>query len=278
MTLAVGAECTTLEKYTGKFRRYYAEKHGWDYITVCDPPAGGWRGIFMEKLKMSTRMCQYDLVAFMDCDSLVNPAAPCLSQFNALLPQGSFAAGQPLPHYKRKNLYPDLPDDYYVEQELERGWKGSIRDRTLFINSGLLLYRPREVAKRWSELAEMDSLLWEEARLNVYEVQNDLCMLLPPEWHILWEYHRTEHYPFLCRTASSVLHRVRNKLVDILFAGQLERDLMLITLRNNCFVHFAFNRGYYRIVQQLCSFGPSQIDDRTMAALHRCKFYFSGGR
>ena len=241
MTLASGETYSELEKLTGPFRQSYAKRNGWEYLVPeldCSPSkvSGDGKQRYIDKLFLPQLYLDYDLIAFMDCDSLVNPKAPCLSEYYHLIPKGGFAAGQTISFDERKH-FAGWAEDYYKPYE-KHCIEQPIKDRKTHINAGLLLFRPAEVAERWQALAAIDLPITSENRLNIYELQNGKCHLLPREWHILWQYYRDINYPILGRLAK--VGRGVDKLFGYKLNFAIEREKFIEAFSRANFIHVAF--------------------------------------
>ena len=247
VTLAAGEDYQRLERASGPSRRAYAVRHGWDYEVIDQipdvfraehPTARFGMLCYLYKLSIPSRNLDHDLVAFFDCDSLLTPNAPCLSEFAERLPQGGFGAVQTVAYEERRRLHPDWAPDYYAQLEKNGATLPAIPDRTTQINAGLLLFRPAEVHERWTELLHLNSPLNEESRLNVYEVQQGRCLLLPPEWNLLWMY---EKYRLgILKPQSNFPLRLRNYLYNRVLGKPLERRRLREAFGRCHLLHLAF--------------------------------------
>lgn len=205
VTFAVGEMYSNVEAVSGRFRRAYAEKNGWDYKVITDVPPGIKelgieRACFLNKLRLPSLLKDYDLAVFMDCDSVVNPLSPCLSEYEPVIPFGGFAGAQTVSPKSRKLVF-TYWENYYERIRQRTGLNEKVVDPDLDINAGLLLFRPAQVAERWLELAQRDLPYTGEERLNLFELQRGRCYLLPSSWHILWHHHKEEYYPFILKRA-----------------------------------------------------------------------------
>lgn len=278
VSIAVGAQYQQLEACYGRFRADYAKSRGYEYVVVSDldsslPGETQKEKCSFKKLSLSRDLRGYDFVVVMDCDSLVNPEAPCLTQYFKDIPAGGFAAAGSYPHEKQAKLFPKYSASYYNELELNQHHRALITKDTLSIDDGLLLFKPQEVLKRWQELLEMRNELNAEQRLNLYEVQRNRCLILPPEWHIVWELHKAEHYSFLPKATAAPARRGMNIGTVLGEASTLERNLILLTLKQNYFVNFAFWRGNYDRLLKLSNFSPDQFQKDASQALKQLQAY-----
>jgi len=199
VTIVVGEKYRRIYNHVAPLNRKWMDRWGWDPIIIESIPENfraqyaekdkpsGWV-FFMYKLYIPSLFRNYDLVAFIDSDCVINPNAECLSQYIDNIPTGGFAGGQPVTFEERK-LFPNW-NQYYYDDLRSHGYDEFPKYPDKHINSGLLLYRPSDVWERWLELLNMDSELNEENRLSVYEVQEDRCFFLPRQWHVVWLYER----------------------------------------------------------------------------------------
>lgn len=247
ITLSLGEEYQRLERVSGPSRQAYANKHGWDYEVISEIPepfrtrypaaSFGWI-CNLYKLLLPRLNAHYDLVAYMDCDTLVAAHAPCLSQHLDELPPAGFGAVQTVSFEDRQRLHPEWAVDYYAQLERQWGLALTIADRKKHINGGLLLFRPQAVLQAWDALLELDSPLNEENRLNVYEAQQGRCALLPPGWNLLWMY---EKYKLgILKPQRNRWARLRNKLYNRFFGSRHERRRMQEALERCFMLHVAF--------------------------------------
>ena len=200
VTIVVGEKYRRIYNHVAPLNRKWMDRWGWDSIIIESIPDdfraryarkynNNSRWVFlMYKLFIPSLFRNYDLVAFIDSDCVINPNAECLSKYLDNIPAGGFAGGQPVTFEERK-LFPNW-NEYYYDDLRSCGYNEFPRYPDKHISSGLLLYRPRDVWERWLELLNIDSELNEENRLNVYEVQEDRCFFLPKRWHVVWFYER----------------------------------------------------------------------------------------
>lgn len=283
VTLAVGESYEEMESIGGPFRRAYAERHGWDYLVLSEPPddleqLGRRRAFFNQKLRLPQMLLNYELAVYVDCDTVFNAGAECLSSYTSLLPAGGFCACQTLPHWKRDKLFPHWGADYYTgmlaslpdsaaKHELEL----LVKEKERYINGGLLLFRPAEVAETWDKLAELDLSLTGEQKLNLFETQQGRVGLLPAEWHVVWYYHKVEYYPFLLKQGTSMLARAWNKALELALLSSLEQTLATLCIKNNKMVHFAFDS---KPMVKLKNLSPENLEKSAAQAIKQLRFYF----
>lgn len=250
VTMAIGARFEREYEHLLPLREAWARRHGWDLHVVrsipepfvrahsrSDKPGLGWC-CYLYKLQLPEAFSDYDLVAYVDSDIAINPAAPCLSAYESQIPAGGFAAVQTVGHEERRRLFP-LWAEYYYDDLVARGFNRSVPNPKLHVSSGVLLFRPRDVAERWSALITLDTDLNEENRLNVYEVQAGRCFLLPGPWHVVWMYER--HRVGLEKPIRTVWGRLARKCrKTVRWRRSRESAAILGTLQNCHMLHFGY--------------------------------------
>lgn len=209
---------------TRPFREAYARRHGWDLvdITKMDPRAMALDGYstalrcHLQKLLIpDTLRHAYDLILFLEADIIVNPRAPCISEYEPFLPAGTFAAvGCTLPQ-ERKAVF-GWRHGHYGPIIAALGQRGitppAISRSDRYMNGGVELYRPAEVADRWRGLFENNCQTSDENLLNLFEVQEGRVLWLPSEWNQVWLYSKTRHGVTV--RGSSVFSKVLNRLYN----------------------------------------------------------------
>lgn len=260
VTVALGERHLHLEKLHGASRRAYAERHGYDYILIDRVPESiaarasevppRLQGL-LSKLGAPSVLKEYDFAVYMDNDTVVNALAPCLSLYASHIPAGGFAAAQDISAQERRVLFPNWSHDYYTHVE-HKGLTGVFSNRDLYINSGLLVYKPKEVMERWKELAVLPFQCGDENRLNAYEVQQGRCYMLPPNWNTVW-YFEKFRIGYLTPERSRFIS-LRNKVRNKLSIG--ERQLAIRTLHSVHMLHFAFEISKLGLVADQYEPGP----------------------
>jgi len=149
------------------------------------------------------------------------------------IPHGGFAGVQDTTFEERK-LFPTWKR-YYYDGLRDYGYDGAARYPERHINGGLLLYRPGDVYERWNELLNIDSDLNEENRLNVYEVQEDRCLLLPRHWNTIWLYERVRR-----GWSKGSYNSKMSRRIAALYLRLTERKKINMVYRNVSMLHFAF--------------------------------------
>lgn len=248
VTIAIGEKYERLEQSYSKTRIEYANRHGYDYIVYKEMPAD-WlevkrdfprsRQANMFKLYLPTLQHDYDFVAFIDVDTAVNSKAPCLTEFEPLIPKEGFAACETYDWDERHKYWPDWAEDYYKGLEEKYGVKldNEITNPRLNINGGLMLYRPREISQRWKDLSEINTPLTQENLLNVHDVQNGLVHIMPREWNLLWMYEKFR-IGYL-KPATSDFWKARNKVINN-YGRVFEKPLMEEALGRCHMLHLAY--------------------------------------
>lgn len=244
VTLVVGDTYRKIYDHIAPLNRMWMGRLGWEEIIIdCIPEdfrkrydrkskANGWI-YYMYKLFLPSILLNYDLIAFVDSDCVINPNAECLSQYVDKIPLGGFAGVQTVTFEERK-LFPTWKCFYY-DALRDIGYDGLPPYPERHINAGLLLYRPKDIWKRWIELLNIETNLNEENRLNVYEVQDNRCFFLPRMWNTVWLYER------VIRGWSPGFHR--NKLFRKIHESVLtlsEGRKINMVYKNVAMLHFAF--------------------------------------
>lgn len=244
ITLVAGDEYRKLYDHVAPLNSMWMHRWGWDSIIITSIPddfrrvysrddrPSAWAYI-MYKLLIPSLFRDYDLVAFIDGDCVINPAAGCLSDYAEDIPAGGFAAVQTVTFEERK-LFPDW-NRYYYDDLRGRGYEGTPRYPERHINAGLLLYRPRDVWERWIDLLNIDAGLHEEHRLNVYEVQEERCLFLPDRWNVLWMYERARRGWVYGSYGNRLARPVNRRLME-----RDERKKLNMVYGDSSMVHFAF--------------------------------------
>lgn len=249
VTVAIGDRYERWEQISGQSRLHYAKQHGWEYIVIRSLPTDleglasrpFSKACMMAKLLVPDMTHEYEIVATMDGDTFLNPNAECLTRYEPSIPAGGFAAVNTVTQEERHQLFPSWDVDYYQRLEKECALDKAIERRDLYINGGLLLFRPHEVAERWRELAVIPSKLSQENRLNVYEVQRNVCFALPEHWNTLWLYEKYRLkllIPTVRRVISPtfIANEIKNRLLWRLW----EKPEILRCLARVSMVHLAF--------------------------------------
>ena len=244
VSVVVGDMYRTIYDHIAPLNRMWTDRWGWDSIVIDSIPdgfgaryskdgrPGGWI-YYMYKLFIPSLYRDYDLVAFVDGDCVINPNAACLSEFIDRIPRGGFAGVQDTTFEERK-LFPNWKR-YYYDGLRDYGYDGTPHYPERHINAGLLLYRPNDVRERWIELLNIDTDLNEENRLNVYEVQDDRCLFLPRNWNTIWLYERVRRG----WSKGNYNNKVSRKLHRCIL-GLTERKKVNMVYKNVSMLHFAF--------------------------------------
>ncbi len=246
-TIASGKKFMDLEAHTGRFRREYAKKYGWDYQVVDGIPDafaqtfagrdGGRYTILDLKLLLPALFQEYDLLAFMDGDTVLNlETADDLAQYEPLIPRGGFAGVQETPKEARQKYHGVWREHHYAHLEKDLP-PGTITRPWEHANAGLLLTRPKESAQAWRELIPQWPQLSVEYKMNIGLVQKGLCHFLPLEWNRVWSYERVQ----------GGLELPENHAWQVAFNRQwrkvikpLEKARVRRLFRESKMIHFAF--------------------------------------
>jgi hypothetical protein len=248
VTIVAGERYRILYDHIASLNGLWMHRWGWDFIMITSIPSdfrnsysrddrpSAWI-YYMYKLAIPSLFRDYDLIAFLDSDCVINPGAGCLSEYVVDIPNGGFAAVQDVTFDERK-LFPTW-NRYYYDDLVDRGYDGVPPHPKIHINAGLLLYRPRDVWERWLDLLRIDIGLNEENRLNVYEVQDHRCLFLPHHWNVVWMYERARRgwiheKSYKNRIARGVNRRLRE-------VG--ERKRVNVVYRDVSMMHFAFEHA-----------------------------------
>lgn len=253
VSFAVGPLYERIERVTGPFRQRYADRHGYSYHVVSRlpqelierfPDKGIKWYCVRAKLILPTLFQEYENLIIMDGDSFIMPDAPDLMQFEEMIPSGGFAAANTITHAERRKYFPDWSESYYDPLKPFLTEPYSLTDETKYINSGLLMCRPREVAERWSALCAITGILNEENLLNTYEVQQGMCFFLnsvDAKWHVLWFYEKHRRNALLPARKSPFSPRFLWKTVKNRIAWPFwEPSLFSRCCRDCHFIHLAF--------------------------------------
>lgn len=252
VTIVIGDKYRSIYNHVAPLNRRWMDRWGWDSIIIDDIPddfryshskSGKSFGLIcmLYKLQIPSLFRHYDLVAFVDCDCVINPNATCLSEYAEGIPIGGFAAVQEV-SFEERGLFPGWP--YYHYDGIDgTGYGGPPRFLKRHINSGLLLYRPEEVWARWLELLDVDSDLNDEYRLNISEVQDDKCLFLPEHWNVLWLYERVRRG----WSKGSYGNKISRK-VNQLILSLTEREKANMVLRNSSMMHFALEHDKMMLI------------------------------
>lgn len=247
VTIALGEKYRHMEQLTCASRKRYAEKHGFEYLVYDELPQGFLRDrselsprelAYRFKLFLPTLQSDYDFVAFIDGDTFVNADAPSLELYESRIPSAGFAACTSYSYEERHRYWPDWSRTYYEGLAKMFGLElPTLWDEQIDINSGLLLYRPQEIAERWRGYSEMATPLNEENILNLYDVQNGLCYLMDDNWNRIW-YYQKYRLGFL-KPATSQPVRYRNAAANRMLSG-VEKSLLAKELNRCHMMHFAY--------------------------------------
>lgn len=194
---AIGPRYQALYKKVSPTFEHYAAKHRWDIKVMSELPA--W---FSERYSRPTwdfrllccafRLHQpslfpdYDLLALMDPDMVINPNAPCLSSYYDAIPVKGLAAVQDV-RFAERRLFANW-STYHYSTFLEDHEVARLPFPEVHVNAGLMLARPSEVKDELSALNDLDSSLSDEDRVNLCFTQTGRMQLLPNKWNVIYPY------------------------------------------------------------------------------------------
>lgn len=194
---AIGSRYEALYKKVSPTFEQYAARHGWDIKVISELP--GWFSKQYSRPAWDFRLLccayrlhqpslfpDYDLLALMDPDMVMNPTAPCLSSYYDAIPAHGLAAVQDV-RFSERRLFPEWRQ-YHYSDFLEDEDVMNLPYPETHINNGLLLMRPSEVKDEFSELNRSDSGISDEDRVNLRFTQTGRVFLLPPEWNVIYPY------------------------------------------------------------------------------------------
>jgi hypothetical protein len=204
-----------IEKYTRK---------NWDFRLLC----------CAYRLYQPALYSDYDLLAIIDPDMIINPAAPCLSIYFDQIPHKGFAAVQDVSFSERK-IFLNW-NKYYYNDFLNTDEVQKIPFPELHVNSGLLLVKPLDIKDEWLEIMNIDSEFNDEQRINYYLTQKGKAFLLPKEWNVIYPYE-------LLRRGHNILHHNKSKIVrkikKVYFNYFYRRKMIKDILSDAYILHFA---------------------------------------
>lgn len=242
-----------LESVTGRFRRLYAARHAWEYLTFFNQGTTPEDTIATGVLES---LLQYDLVALMSCNSVINPRAECLSAYEQHIPESGLAAVINEPQLSV--VHPLAP--------LEGGTSAKCNDVDTWICGGVLLFRPKEICSQWSGLVHLNSLT-EGAELSVLKMQRESLFGLSLPWSIVWTRHAERHYPFLTRRHDKGM---LGAIFNSFGLRSLQRALLILTLYRNQFVHLAADMDAGALLSDL---EPENLDEEGRKIIKSYKVY-----
>jgi hypothetical protein len=194
---AIGTQYAALYSKVAPTFEHYAAKHHWDLKVLSELP--GW---FSEqysrptwdfrllccayRLHQPSLFLDYDLLAIMDPDMVINPNAPCLSSYYDSIPAKGIAAVQDV-SFSERQLFTSWMK-YHYSDFLEDHEVAKLPFPEIHINTGLMLVKPSEVRDELSELNNTDSALSDEDRVNLCFTQTGRTLLLPSKWNVIYPY------------------------------------------------------------------------------------------
>jgi len=164
-----------ISELPGWFSRQYS-RPAWDFRMLC----------CAYRLHQPSLYPDYDLLALMDPDMVINPNAPCLSSYCDAIPAGGLAAVQDI-GFSERQLFPNWRK-YHYSDFLEDQEVAELPFPEIHVNAGLMLVRPSEVKDELSDLNNSDSSLSDEDRVNLWFTQTGRVLLLPTKWNTIYPY------------------------------------------------------------------------------------------
>jgi hypothetical protein len=207
---------------TRPFREAYAARHGWDLVDVTEMDersrslgegySTALRCHLQKLLLPDTLKDRFDLVLFVESDVIINPAAPCISIYERFLPEGAFGAVACTLPQERLAVAPRR-GQWPMEPRVDIG--------DFYMNGGVELYRPTEVAERWLRLFKENCGASDENLLNLFDAQQGRVLWLPSEWNRVWLYEKVR-VGYTRRgggVVTKALNRLKNRYLFNLMPG-----------------------------------------------------------
>jgi hypothetical protein len=242
---AIGDQYQELYAHVAPSFVHYSEKHGWDLYVISEIPdwfskeysRPNWDFRLLccaYRLYQPTLFLNYDLLAIMDPDMIINPTAPCLSEHYDRIPPEGFAAAQTV-SFEDRQLF-NAWNEYYYDDFLSHDEVVKLPLPKVHINSGLVLLKPSDTNRKWLDLLNLDSDLPDEQRLNLYMTQASMVHVLPTEWNVIYPYELVRRgYQLPWMADVRIVRRFWHWWYRRWLAGRLVRDL----LRDAYVLHFA---------------------------------------
>jgi hypothetical protein len=219
---AIGPQYEALFRKVAPTFEHYAAKHRWDIKVVSElpdwfrkqysRPAWDFRLLCAAyRLHQPSLFPDYDLLALMDPDMVINPNAPCLSSYYDAIPANGLAAVQDV-RFSERQLFPNWSKNHY-SGFLEDQEVAKLPFPEIHVNTGLVLVKPSEVKDEFAELNNTDSALIDEDRINLRFTQTGRVFLLPTLWHVVYAYELARR-GWVNETRSLSRFRVARKVQD----------------------------------------------------------------
>ena len=197
MVSAIGPQYGALFKKVSPTFEHYAATHHWDIRVISELPDWFTRQYSRPTWDFRLLCCayrlhqpslfpDYDLLALMDPDMVINPNAPCLSSFYDAIPAKGLAAVQDV-GFSERRLFANWRK-YHYSDFLEEHEVARLPFPEMHVNAGLLLAKPWEVKDELSALNDADSSLSDEDRINLCFTQTGRMHLLPGQWNVIYPY------------------------------------------------------------------------------------------
>lgn len=193
----IGSEYHALYRKLAPTYEHYAARHGWDIKVATEFPDSFVRQYSRPNWNLRDLSCafkmyqpalypEYDLLAIMDPDMIIHPAAPCLSSYSSAIPPGGIAAVQDV-SYAERQLFDNWSTCHY-DTFLDAQEVAQLPFPELHVNTGLVLVRPEEIKDDWISIMNIDSDMQEEDRINLQVTQKGLTFMLPTKWNVVYPY------------------------------------------------------------------------------------------
>jgi hypothetical protein len=196
---------------------------------------------------------RYDLVLFVEADTIIHPDAPCISTYAPLIPSGGFAGSESWLPQERQAVFGWQHSHYDTIKPLFGSSTPAIPDETRALNGGVLLYKPAEVAARWSKLFETYQIrgITDEHLLSIFEVQQGRYLQLPREWNSVWFYTKARSLKRMLRNIAVTrwINKFYNRILWRTFP-YLEKSLFLRYFDSAHVHHFAFEGRKVRAISE----------------------------
>jgi hypothetical protein len=241
---AVGPSCQALYRNLAPGLERYAERYGWDlrvnseipewFADMYSRPSWNLRSLCCAyKLYQPSLYAEYDLLAILDADMLVNPSAPCLSTYADDIPPHGFAGAQDV-SFSERALFPDWRE-YHYDDFLPPDEVRALPFPKLHVNSGLILLKPADIKDDWMALMDMECDFCDERRINLRFTQAGKAFFLPPQWNVVYPYELVRRG----RVSRRSRYRVVRKVQRVWYENYGEERKVREIFRDAYALHFA---------------------------------------